>query len=164
MAEFASKGVAGSALGLGIAGLSVALLNGGLGGLGGILGGGNTNAYVDSLNSKIAELNAEKYSDKIGIEVFKAARDSDSKINSRFEEIARTIADMRVREAQTAGKIDLVAATANQGIATNSATIACLQNTVAGITKIVVPNSAICPGWGGVEVTPVTKTTTATGG
>lgn len=77
MAEFASKGVAGSALGLGIAGLSVALLNGGLGGgLGGILGGGNTNAYVDSLNSKIADLNAEKYSDKIGIEVFKAARAS----------------------------------------------------------------------------------------
>lgn len=163
MAEFASKGVAGSALGLGIAGLSVALLNGGLGGgLGGILGGGN-NAYVDSLNSKIAELNAEKYSDKVGIEVFKAARESDAKTNSRFEEIARTIADMRVREAQTAGKIDLVAATANQGIAANSAAIACLQNTVSCITKIVVPNSAICPGWGGVEVTPVTKTTTATG-
>lgn len=164
MAEFASKGVAGSALGLGIAGLSVALLNGGLGGIGGILGGGNAgNAYVDSLNSKIAELNAEKYSDKIGIEVFKAARDSDAKTNARFDEIARTIADMRVREAQTAGKIDLVAATANQGIAANSAAIACLQNTVAGITKIVVPNSSICPGWGGVEVTPVTKTTTATG-
>lgn len=159
MAEFASKGVAGSALGLGIAGLSVALLNGGLGGgLGGILGGGN-NAYVDSLNSKIAELNAEKYSDKIGIEVFKAARDSDAKINSRFEEIARAIADMRVREAQTAGKIDLVAATANQGIAANSAAIACLQNTVSSITKIVVPNSSICPGWGNVTITPATATT-----
>lgn len=159
MAEFASKGVAGSALGLGIAGLSVALLNGGLGGgLGGILGGGN-NAYVDSLNSKIAELNAEKYSDKVGIEVFKAARDSDAKINARFEEVARTIADMRVREAQTAGKIDLVAATANQGIAANSAAITCLQNTVAGITKIVVPNSSICPGWGNVTITPATATT-----
>lgn len=159
MAEFASKGVAGSALGLGIAGLSVALLNGGLGGLGGILGGGNTNAYVDSLNSKIAELNAEKYSDKVGIEVFKASRESDAKTNSRFEEIARTIADMRVREAQTAGKIDLVAATANQGIAANSAAITCLQNTVAGITKIVVPNSSICPGWGNVTITPATATT-----
>lgn len=161
MAEFASKGVAGSALGLGIAGLSVALLNnGGLGGgLGGILGGGNTNAYIDSLNSKIAELNAEKYSDKVGIEVFKAARESDAKTNSRFEEIARTIADMRFREAQTAGKIDLVAATANQGIATNSAAIACLQNTVAGITKIVVPNSSICPGWGNVTITPAATTT-----
>lgn len=164
MAEFASKGVAGTGLGLGIAGTALALLNnGGLGGLGGILGGGATNAYVDTLNSKIAELQAEKYADKTGIEVYKSARESDAKINSRFEEIAREIADIRVREAQTAGKIDLVAATANQGIATNSAAIACLQNTVSGITKIVVPNSAICPGWGGVEVTPVTKTTTATG-
>lgn len=160
MAEFASKGVAGSALGLGIAGLSVALLNGGLGGIGGILGGGNAgNAYVDSLNSKIAELNAEKYSDKVGIEVFKAAHESDAKTNARFEEIARTIADMRVREAQTAGKIDLVAATANQGIAANSAAIACLQNTVSSITKIVVPNSSICPGWGNVTITPATATT-----
>nr|DAJ79882.1 MAG TPA: hypothetical protein [Bacteriophage sp.] len=161
MAEFASKGVAGSALGLGIAGLSVALLNnGGLGGgLGGILGGGATNAYVDTLNSKIAELQAEKYADKTGIEVYKAARESDAKTNSRFEEIARTIADMRVREAQTAGKIDLVAATANQGIAANSAAITCLQNTVAGITKIVVPNSSICPGWGNVTITPATATT-----
>ena len=164
MAEFASKGVAGTGLGLGIAGLSVALLNGGLGGLGGILGGGATNAYVDTLNSKIAELQAEKYADKTGIEVYKAARESDAKTNARFEEIARTIADMRVREAQTAGKIDLVAATANQGIAANSAAITCLQNTVSSITKVVVPNSACCPGWGGVEVTPVTKTATTTGG
>ena len=162
MAEFASKGVAGSALGLGIAGLSVALLNnGGLGGLGGILGGGATNAYVDTLNSKIAELQAEKYADKTGIEVYKAARESDAKTNARFEEIARTIADMRVREAQTAGKIDLVAATANQVIATNSAAIACLQNTVSSITKVVVPNSACCPGWGGVTITPTASTTTA---
>lgn len=159
MAEFASKGVAGTGLGLGIAGLSVALLNGGLGGLGGILGGGNANAYVDTLNSKIAELQAEKYADKTGIEVYKAARESDAKTNARFEEVARTIADMRVREAQTAGKIDLVAATANQGIATNSAAIACLQNTVAGITKVVVPNSSCCPGWGAVTITPATTTT-----
>lgn len=161
MAEFASKGVAGTGLGLGIAGLSVALLNGGLGGLGGILGGGATNTYVDTLNSKIAELQAEKYADKTGIEVYKAARESDAKTNARFEEIARTIADMRVREAQTAGKIDLVAATANQGIATNSAAIACLQNTVSSITKVVVPNSACCPGWGGVTITPTASTTTA---
>ncbi len=161
MAEFASKGVAGTGLGLGIAGTALALLNnGGLGGLGGLLGGGNANAYVDSLNSKIAELQAEKYADKTGIEVYKAARESDAKINARFEEIARTIADMRVREAQTAGKIDLVAATANNGISANTAAIACLQATVNSITKVVVPNSAICPGWGNVTVTPATTTTT----
>ena len=161
MAEFASKGVAGTGLGLGIAGTALALLNnGGLGGLGGILGGGNTNAYIDTLNSKIAELQAEKYADKTGIEVYKAARASDAAINSRFEEVARTIADMRVREAQTAGKIDLVAATANSGIAANSAAITCLQNTVAGITKVVVPNTSVCPGWGNVTITPAATTTT----
>lgn len=104
-------------------------------------------------------LRTRKYKDKDGIEVFKAARESDAKTNSRFEEIARTIADMRVREAQTAGKIDLVAATATQGIAANSAAITCLQNTVAGITKIVVPNSSICPGWGNVTITPASTTT-----
>lgn len=162
MAEFASKGVAGTGLGLGIAGTALALLNnGGLGGLGGLLGGGNATAYVDSLNSKIAELQAEKYSDKVGIEVYKAARASDAAVNARFEEVARTIADMRVREAQTAGKIDLVAATANSGIAANSAAITCLQNTVAGITKVVVPNSNVCPGWGPVDIKPATTTTTA---
>ena len=45
MAEFASKGVAGSGLGLGIAGTALGLLNnGGNGGLlGGLFGGGNQN-------------------------------------------------------------------------------------------------------------------------
>lgn len=51
--------------------------------------------------------------------------------------------------------------------ATNTATISCLaqqvnglQGVLNGITKCVVPNSAICPGWGDVTVTPATTTTT----
>lgn len=43
--------------------------------------------------------------------------------------------------------------------ATNSANLACLQNQVAqlqGMTKLVVPNSSVCPGWGAVTVTPAT--------
>lgn len=47
MGEYASKGVAGSGLGLGIAGLSVALLQGannGGGLLGGLFGNGNAGA------------------------------------------------------------------------------------------------------------------------
>lgn len=44
MAEFASKGVAGSGLGLGIAGTALGLLNnGGNGILGGLFGGGDQN-------------------------------------------------------------------------------------------------------------------------
>lgn len=45
----------------------------------------------------------------------------------------------------------------------NTATVQCLQNQVQqlfGITKLVVPNSSVCPGWGNVNITPATTTTT----
>lgn len=71
MAEFASKGVAGSGLGLGIAGTALGLLNnGGNGGLlGGLLGGGNQNV-VSALQAENSMLKAENYSDKNAKEVY----------------------------------------------------------------------------------------------
>lgn len=45
---------------------------------------------------------------------------------------------------------------------TNTATIACIQGQVAtlmGLTKTVVPNTSVCPGWGNVTITPATTTT-----
>lgn len=53
MAEFASKGVAGSGLGLGIAGTALGLLNNGGNGnglLGGLFGGGNQYVFLKSAN------------------------------------------------------------------------------------------------------------------
>lgn len=67
MAEYASKGVAGSGLGLGIAGTALGLLNnGGNGLLGGLLGGGNQNV-VSALQAENSMLKAENYSDKNAI-------------------------------------------------------------------------------------------------
>lgn len=66
MAEFASKGVAGSGLGLGIAGTALGLLNNGGNGnglLGGLFGGGNQNV-VSALQAENGMLKAENYSDK----------------------------------------------------------------------------------------------------
>jgi hypothetical protein len=43
----------------------------------------------------------------------------------------------------------------------NTATLNCIQNQVAqlyGITKLVVPNSAICPGWPTATTTPTATT------
>jgi len=52
MAEFASKGVAGAALGTGIAGTALGVLNGGLGNLlGGIMGNGCYNGWNNGCNS-----------------------------------------------------------------------------------------------------------------
>ena len=51
--------------------------------------------------------------------------------------------------------------------ATNTATIGCLGQQIASlqavlnsITRCVVPNSSVCPGWGNVTITPAAATTT----
>lgn len=45
--------------------------------------------------------------------------------------------------------------------ATVNSTLACIQGQVAqlyNLTKLVVPNTSVCPGWGNVTVTPATTT------
>lgn len=61
------------------------------------------------------------------------------------------------RAAQDA--VNLQQATYN---AANTAAIGCIQNQIAqlfGITKLVVPNTSVCPGWGNVTITPSATTT-----
>lgn len=48
---------------------------------------------------------------------------------------------------------------------TNTAAISCIQGQIAqlqGLTKLVVPNTSVCPGWGNVTITPAASTTTTT--
>ena len=65
------------------------------------------------------------------------------------------------------GKLEGVnGALAGQAVwnATQTANIGCMQNQIAqlfGLTKLVVPNASVCPGWGNVTVTPSTTTTGA---
>ena len=44
--------------------------------------------------------------------------------------------------------------------------IASINNTLCKLTKVVIPNSSICPGWGDVTVTvtPASTTTPTTNG
>lgn len=177
MAEFASKGVAGAGLGLGIAGTALGLMAGGLNGITGNCGAGffqNRNCcsglnqtYVDSLQARIAELTAEKYSNQVGADAYKAAvamaEKLDDKWSAQLGEVTREVADSRVREARMeeqikciqrenelqheilGGKINEVALVANNGLTALAGTVACLQKTVEGITKTIVPDKAICP-------------------
>lgn len=149
MAEFASRGVAGSGLGLGIAGTALGILNGGLGNILGTNCGCSENMAVTryelgqeqkiaQLESQIALRDANIYSDQKLSEVYK---DLSARING------------------------LEAGLNAQAVynATNTATINCIQGQVAqlyGLTKLVVPNTSVCPGWGNVTITPSTTTTT----
>lgn len=101
--EYASKGVAGAGLGLGIAGTALGLLNGGmlnLGGLGGVLGGGSAAGtalgVLAEKDAKIAKLEAENYSDKVAKETYAQSlaynRATEARINALLGPVAQAIA------------------------------------------------------------------------
>ena len=137
MAEFASKGVAGTALGLGAGALGVQLLNGGLGGL---LGGMRTgsccnedhlvNRYEASQQAEISRLQttndllrANTYTDQKLLEVY-------SFFNNKLDSVNATLCQQAVYNA------------------TNTATLGCLQNQVAALqslTKVIIPAANVCP-------------------
>lgn len=176
--EYASKGVAGTGLGLGIAGTALGLLNnscnGNSGLLGGILGNGCNHTrmgaelqYVSNLQAENAMLKAENYSDKGALEAYKQSVADNKELRAEMyafiKPLSEEAANNRVniatlqaelkcccekaelREQILAGKINEVAiATTGQFNALNN-TIACMQNTLSGITKTIVPTSAICP-------------------
>lgn len=154
----ASAGVGGAGLGLGIAGTALGLLNNsnGNGLLGGILGGNNN--QTNALMSELAREKAERFAEKTGAEIYNA-------MFSQYKELAQatTNIDKRVSALEVAGplreqlveqKIDCCCKQMSTGLAS-------LQAVVNSITKTVVPNSSVCPGWGNVTITPATATTGA---
>ena len=154
--DYASKGVAGAGLGLGIAGTALGLLgNGGLPGLLGGWNGGNmchenmpVNRYEAAQSARIAELETEvklRDANTYTLGEINKVRDY---VDRRFERVECSINQQAVYNA------------------TNNAAMNCIQGQIAqlyGLTKLVVPNGSICPGWGDVTVS-ITPTTTPTTG
>lgn len=142
MAEFASKGVAGSGLGLGIAGTALGLLNGG--GLGGILGGncgGMYGAYGCSENVPASRYDLGKEQKIAELETQIALRDASIYTDGKLNDL-RNYVDRRFNgiEAQLCQQ--------NVYNATNTAAIGCIQAQIAqlqGLTKVVIPLDNICP-------------------
>lgn len=152
MAEFASKGVAGSGLGLGIAGTALGLLNGGLGNI----FGGNMNCGC-SENNFVNRYELEMENKIVGkdseIALLKSNIYTDQKIADVYERLSTKISGVE-------------AAVNTQAVvnATMTGAINCMQGQIAqlqGLTKLVVPNTSVCPGWGNVTITPEATTTGA---
>lgn len=170
MGEFASKGVAGSGLGLGIAGTALGVLNasnGGGGLLGGLFGGG-CNSQVSALQSEIGMLKAEKYSDRNTADVYTAVRGeykdllekwitplSDEACRNR-ERIAvletqvkcdnekALLREQLVRE-QLGRRIDNCCCETNGRINDLASRVHGLGRTLDSITSTIIPQTAICP-------------------
>lgn len=147
--EYASKGVAGSALGIAIGAGALSLLNGG--NLGGILGGGNNrchedhyvNRYEAEQAARIAELETEVKLRDANTFALGELNKMRNYVDTKFDSINAQLCSQAVYNA------------------TNTATLNCMQGQIAtlmNLTKVVVPNSSICPGWGNVTVAPATTT------
>ena len=143
-------GIVGTVLG------GTALAGNGL--LGNLLGGANNapvcmdsnnmpvNRYELAQEQKIADLqsqvalrDANTYGDQKLLEVYKY-------FDGELKDVRNELCNQKVYNA------------------TNNAAIGCIQGQVAqlySLTKLVVPNASVCPGWGNVTITPVAAPTTA---
>lgn len=158
--EYASKGVAGAGLGLGIAGTALGLLNGGWGLLNG-MGNGCANMHGccgenTAVNRYELNLVQEIAAKDAHIGLLEADKYTDQKIVEAYKDLQSQIT--AIKDAQTA--VNMQQAVYN---GTNTATISCMQNQIAellALTKRVVPNDSICPGWGNVTITPAAAAAT----
>lgn len=179
--EYASKGVAGTGLGLGIAGTALGVLNGGLGNLLGNLGGNNSNSAADaamaaaipamtalaagavassgsggtcSENTSVNryELNQNRTIAEKDMEIayWRGQDETNRKISDTYANLEGQINNLAREVRQNKDEqngINLQQAVYN---GTNTAAVGCIQRQIdqlLSLTKLVVPNSSVCPGW-----------------
>lgn len=151
---------------LGAIGTGLGVLNAHGGILSNLFGGGGAaaacpdNQYVNryeltmaqelaAKDGKIALLEADKYTDQKIIEAYKDLQG----------QIGALSAEVRANKEEQ-NQVNMNQAVFN---GTVNSTISCIQgqiNQLMGLTKLVVPNSSICPGWGNVNITPAPTGTT----
>ena len=155
MAEFASNAKANAGLTTGIIGTSLAGLMALGNGVGNVFGGSTTcgcsennlvNRYELGMEQEIAKLKADIalrdaniYNDQKSLELYKY-------FDGEIKRIDKTLCEQAVYNA------------------TQTGAISCIQGQVAqlqALTKLVVPNTSVCPGWGNVTITPAATTTGA---
>lgn len=137
--KYASKGVAGAGLGLGIAGTALGLLQGN--GLNGILGGWGNGNCVPSESMPVTRYDAGKDARIAELETEVKLRDANIYTDSKLGALRDYV------DGKFAAVNDKLCAQAVHN-ATNDAVLGCMQNqinTLLGLTKVIVPAANICP-------------------
>lgn len=187
--EYASNGKGNLGVTLGAIGTGLSILSGGLGaasGLSNLMNGNSTNPsnnsgcmlnsnYVskDEMNmiqslaakdSEIALLKADQASEIKMTEVYKQAH---AEVAALRDNTAASLKELQTEINQNRREQDMWNANQNvvnaqvaAAIATNTNSISALQNCCNQITQLKIPNTAVCPGWGPVTISPTTTGTT----
>lgn len=153
--EYASKGVAGTGLGLGIAGTALGLLGGNV--LPGLFGTNCGTMCSENMPVNRYELDQQKRISDLEAQV--ALRDASIYTDGKLNDLRNYV------DGKFATVNDKLCAQAVHN-ATSDSVLGCMQGQIAqlySLTKLVVPNTSVCPGWGTVTITPAAAPTTTTG-
>ena len=145
--HYASNGKGNLGVTLGAIGTGLGVLGGGLGN---VLGGWGNNGCCSSGNMPVNRYEATQQARIAELETEVKLRDANTftmgemgklrdYVDSRFTKVEGEICEQKVFNAGVIGNIS------------------CIQGQSAqlfGLTKLVVPNTSICPGWGSVTITP----------
>lgn len=146
MAEFASKGVAGSGLGLGIAGTALGLLNGGLNGW---LNDRNCGCSENQLVNRF-ELDQVRTSDNtiseknMEIAYLRGQTETDKKLLEVYKYFDGELKNFRADQNNKWTDQAVINSQLNSGLNVLKSQVNDVTATVASITKTAVPTSAIC--------------------
>lgn len=163
--EYASKGVANAGLATGIIGTALGVLGSGI--IPNVINGGAA-APVCSENTAVSRFELEQVqtiaNKDMEIAYWRGQDETNRKISDTYanleSQIKAVASEVRTNKDEQNG-INLQQAVYN---GTNTAAIGCMQNQInqlLSLTKMVVPNSSVCPGWGTATVSVSTDTTTA---
>lgn len=132
---------------------------------GSLVSGGNGNCSENTPVNRFGLEQAEKMANKdMEIAYWRGQDETNRKISDAYSKLESRIngvaAEVRANKDEQAG-INLQQAVYN---GTNTAALGCLQNQVnqlLGMTRTVIPNGSVCPGWGDVKVTVATEAAAA---
>ena len=131
------------------------------GGFGNIFGGGNNDTRtISTLESKIAKLESERYTDGVGIDLYKEivakSNAEDAKINANYVELAKAIADLDKRAAVERQQTVDNFAFLNNRIDNCKQEVMCYVNAKFVPGKLIMPLDSICPPAQPATTTPTT--------
>lgn len=157
--NYTSEAVGNAGLATGIIGTALGVLNG-AGGLFNTVHGGNAaggqyiTKEVNDVQYRLIEsernnaiLSADLASERKMVEVFNAANNHTNAVRDELRAEIRAV-ENRVTENAAAQGVINANVSAQQAINTSQI------SQLFSLTKLVVPNGSVCPGWGDVKVTP----------
>lgn len=101
--------------------------------------------YVQQLSAKDAE-----------IALLKSEQNTEIKIAEVYDRLLQRINADKAEQATINTNQCVFNAGVNAAVDVLKSQVACLM----GLTKTIIPNTSVCPGWGNVNVTPTPATTT----